>query len=111
MDFLLIRNIGIFVYIDFGKIILIERFLYYIGKLAEMYEVRGRDNVGVKMDFMELEKQRGIIIQFVATYVNWKGININIIDIFGYVDFIVEVERVLRVLDGVVFVLCVVGGV
>lgn len=76
-----------------------------------MHEVKGKDNVGATMDSMELERQRGITIQSAATYTLWKDHNINIIDTPGHVDFTVEVERALRVLDGAILVLCAVGGV
>ncbi|MBN2357567.1 elongation factor G [candidate division KSB1 bacterium] len=105
------RNIGISAHIDSGKTTLTERILYYTQKIHAIHEVKGKDGVGATMDSMDLERERGITISSASTNVSWKGHSINIIDTPGHVDFTIEVERSLRVLDSAILVLCAVGGV
>ena len=104
------RNIGISAHIDSGKTTLTERVLYYTGLIHKISEVRGEGD-GAKMDHMELEKERGITITSAAVTTSWNDHMIQIIDTPGHVDFTVEVERSLRVLDGAVLVICAASGI
>lgn len=115
-----LRNIGVSAHIDSGKTTFTERVLYYTGRIKAIHEVRGRDNVGAKMDSMDLEREKGITIQSAATYCDWTRVqpdgssqdyHFNLIDTPGHIDFTIEVERALRVLDGAILVVCAVSGV
>jgi elongation factor G len=110
MDLSQLRNMGISAHIDSGKTTLSERILYYAGRIHRIQEVKGGGD-GATMDYMDLERERGITITSAATSVKWHDCDINLIDTPGHVDFTVEVERSLRVLDGAILVLCAVGGV
>jgi len=103
-----IRNIGIMAHIDAGKTTTTERILYYTGRTHKLGEVHDGE---AKMDWMDLEKERGITITAAATFCEWRDVQVNIIDTPGHVDFTVEVERSLRVLDGAIGVFCAVAGV
>ncbi len=103
-----VRNIGIMAHIDAGKTTVSERILFYAGKTHKLGEVH---DGAATMDFMVQERERGITIQSAATTLNWKGHQVTLIDTPGHVDFTVEVERSLRVLDGAVALFCAVGGV
>jgi elongation factor G len=110
MDLSKVRNFGISAHIDSGKTTLSERILFYTGRIHKIEEVKGGGD-GATMDYMDLEKERGITIQSAATAVRWEDHFMNLIDTPGHVDFTIEVERSLRVLDSAVLVLCAVGGV
>ncbi len=110
-DITKVRNIGISAHIDSGKTTLTERILFYTDRIHAIHDVKGKDGIGATMDSMELEKERGITIASAATFCEWDKHEINIIDTPGHVDFTIEVERSLRVLDGAILVLCSVGGV
>src|SRR5438552_19148862 len=95
-----IRNIGISAHIDSGKTTLTERILFYTKRIRVIHDVKGQDGVGAKMDSMDLERERCIMIQSAATYCEWNNHFINIIDTPRHVVFTIEVERSLRVFDG-----------
>lgn len=103
-----VRNIGIAAHIDAGKTTTTERILYYSGRTHKIGEVH---EGAAEMDWMEQEKERGITITSAATFLQWNNYQLNLIDTPGHVDFTIEVERSLRVLDGCIVVLCAVGGV
>ena len=103
-----VRNIGIMAHIDAGKTTTTERILYYTGRTHRLGEVH---DGAATMDWMEQEKERGITITSAATTAFWDGNRINIIDTPGHVDFTIEVERSLRILDGAIALFCAVGGV
>lgn len=106
-----VRNIGIAAHIDSGKTTLSERILFYTGKIHQIVEVRDKSGAGPTLDSMALEREKGITIQSASTFFEWKDYHINLIDTPGHIDFTVEVERALRVLDGAILVLCGVSGV
>ncbi len=110
-DITKVRNIGIAAHIDSGKTTLSERILFYTGKIHQIVEVRDKSGAGPTLDSMALEREKGITIQSASTFFEWKNYHINLIDTPGHIDFTVEVERALRVLDGVILVLCGVSGV
>ena len=95
-----VRNIGISAHIDSGKTTLTERILYYTHRIHAIHDVRGKDGIGATMDSMELERERGITIASAATFCQWKGHEINIIDTPGHVDFSYEVARSLDAVEG-----------
>ncbi|MEO0155863.1 MAG: GTP-binding protein, partial [candidate division WOR-3 bacterium] len=107
-DLKLIRNIGLAAHIDAGKTTTTERILFYTGKIRKIGEV---DEGSATMDWMPQERERGITITAAATTVYWKNHRINIIDTPGHVDFTIEVERSMKVLDGLIAIFCAVGGV